>query len=223
VYIPWIQLAIAASMLSDRTVALGGAGILGLYAYATSVYGAFHLMDYPAFPGIAIYLCLARVNNRFLRELRLPVLYSSIAITMMWGAIEKFGYAYWFVPLLETHKNVTFGLGVDWFMNIAGFVECSLAFFMLTGTALLRLSCIALLLLLMSAVPEFGKVDAIGHLAIITGLIAMIIAGPRVIRLPSIVRQAGIVTRASLMTVGYAATVSCFFALYYGAQYLAGR
>lgn len=223
VYIPWLQLAIAASMLFRPTVTFGAAGILGLYAYAASVYGAFHLMDYPIFPGVAVYLCLAASSRRFLRDLRLPVLYSSVAITMMWGAVEKFGYPYWTFPLLATHRDLTLGLGLDWFMNIAGFVEFSLAFFMLTGTALLRLSCLALLVLLVGAVPEFGKIDAVGHLLIITGLVAMIIAGHRTIRLPSFVRRAGVVTRAGIMTAAYTATVTCFFVLYYGSQYLAGR
>jgi hypothetical protein len=70
-------------------------------------------------------------------------------------------------------------------MYIAGFVEFSLAFFMLAGTALLRWSCAASLLLMMTnAIPEFGKVDAIGHLLIIACLLAMIIAGQRTIQLP---------------------------------------
>jgi hypothetical protein len=223
VYIPWLQLAIAGSMLFRPTVTLGAAGILGLYAYAILDYGAFHLMDYPVFPGVAIYLFLSSGKGRPLRTLGLPVLYSSVAITMMWGAIEKFGYPYWTFPLLVTHRNLTLGLNLDWFMNIAGFVEFSLAFFMLTGTALLRLACLALLALLVAAVPEFGKVDAVGHLLIITGLIAMVIAGHRTIQLPAVISQAGVVTRAGLMTAGYAATATCFFALYYGAQYLAGR
>jgi hypothetical protein len=221
--VPWLQLAIAASMLSRSTLQFGAAGIALLYVYAVAEYGAFHLMDYPVFPGVALYLALTPVQNPQLRSLRMPVLYTSVAVTMMWGAIEKFGYPYWTFPLLATHSDLTLGFSFDQFMYIAGFVEFSLAFFMLTGTALLRWSCAALLLLMTSAIPEFGKVDAIGHLLIIASLLAMIIAGQRTIQLPPSLARAGVLTQASILTLGYSATVVVAFGLYYSSQFLAGR
>ena len=221
--VPWLQLAIAASMLSRSTLKYGAAGIMLLYVYAIADYGAFHLMDYPIFPGIAVYLALTSVENPQFRALRMPVLYASVAVTMMWGAIEKFGYPYWTFPLLTTHADLTLGFSFDQFMYIAGFVEFSLAFFMLTGTALLRWSCAALLLLMTSAIPEFGKVDAIGHLLIIASLLAMIIAGQRTIQLPPALARAGVLKQASILTLGYSATVVVSFGLYYSSQFLAGR
>jgi hypothetical protein len=155
--------------------------------------------------------------------LRLSVLYSGVAATMMWGAIEKFGYPCWTLPLLEVYPNLTAGLAFDRFMNIAGFVEFSLAYFMVTGTALLRWSCFALLLLLVSAIPTFGSNDAIGHLLIVAALVVMIISGQRTIQMPEVVVRAGILTHAGLLTSGYALTITATFALYYGSQYLAGR
>jgi len=68
----------------------GAAGIIGLYAYGIARYGAFHIMDYPIFPGLAAYLVFTAVPVQTSRELGLPVLYTSIALTMMWGAVEKF-------------------------------------------------------------------------------------------------------------------------------------
>jgi hypothetical protein len=221
--VPWLQLAIAASMLSRSTLKLGAAGIMMLYVYAVATYGAFHLMDYPVFPGVAVYLALIVVKSPYLRALRLPVLYTSVAATMMWGAIEKFGYPYWTFPLLATHADLTLGFSFDQFMYIAGFVEFSLAFFMVTGTALLRWACTALLLLMVSAVPEFGRVDAIGHLLIIAGLLAMIIAGQRTIRLPPRLARTGVLAQAGILTLGYSATVVMAFGLYYSSQFLAGR
>ena len=221
--IPWLQLAVAGSMLFRSTLTLGAAGITGLYVYGIAEYGAFHMMDYPIFPGLAAYLTFAAMPNESLRELRMPVLYCSVAITMMWGAIEKFGYPFWTFPLLTEHRELTLGLRFDWFMAIAGFVEFSLAFFMLTGTALLRLACLALLILLTSAVPEFGKIDAIGHLLIIAGLITMIIAGQHSLEMPRLLRRPGPALRAGTMTLCYAVSMAGFFGLYYGTQYLAGR
>jgi hypothetical protein len=223
ILVPLLQLAIAASMLSRSTLKLGAAGIMVLYVYAVATYGAFHLMDYPVFPGVAVYLALLVVKSPYLSALRLPVLYTSIAATMMWGAIEKFGYPYWTFPLLTTHADLTLGFSFDQFMCIAGFVEFSLAFFMVTGTALLRWACTGLLLLMVSAVPEFGRVDAIGHLLIIAGLLAMIIAGQRTIQLPPRLARTGVLTQAGILTLGYSATVVMAFGLYYSSQFLAGR
>lgn len=221
--IPWLQLSIAAGMLWSVTLLPAALGILGLYLYAIQDYGAFHLMDYPIFPAVAFYLGLSAAGDRFLQEFRLPVLYAGVAITMMWGAIEKFGYPCWTLPLLTEHPELTFGMDFDWFMNIAAFVEFSLAFFMLTGTALLRLCCFALLALLTTGIAAFGKIDAVGHLLIIACLIVMIIAGQNSLQLPAPVLRQRCIARAGTMTVGYGTVLSMFFGLYYGSQYLAGR
>jgi hypothetical protein len=222
-FVPWLQLAIAASMLFRSTLLPAAIGIMGLYVFAILQYGAFHMMDYPVIPGVAVYLALATISGPFGNTLRLSVLYSSVAITMMWGAIEKFGYPCWTLPLMATYPKLTFGLGFDRFMDIAGFVEFSLAFFMVTGTALLRWSCFALLMLLLSAIPAFGSNDATGHMLIIAALIAMIISGQRIVQMPAVVVRAGILTQAGLLTFGYALTITAAFGLYYGSQYLAGR
>jgi hypothetical protein len=219
--VPWLQLVISASMIFPATLILGAACIMALYFYAVAEYGAFHMMDYPVIPGLAAYLALT--GRRGFNTLALPVLYSGVAATMMWGAIEKFGYPCWTLPLIEAYPKLTLGFSFDWFMSIAGFVEFSLAFFMITGSALLRCSCLALLILLVAAIPAFGSNDAIGHLLIIAGLLTMTIAGQRTIQMPAVVLRAGILTQAGLMTFGYVLTIVAAFGLYYSSQYLAGR
>jgi hypothetical protein len=221
--IPWLQLAIAAAMLFRSTLVFGAIGIMVLYGYAVVTYGAFHMMDYPVVPGVATYVALTACNIARIRALRMPVLFASIAFTMMWGAVEKFAYPYWTFPLLTTHVALTLGLSFEQFMYIAGFVEFSLAFFMLTGTVLLRLACAALLMLLLSAIPAFGKIDAIGHLLIIAGLITMIITGQHSIQIPAMLTRNGIVARAGALTSSYMATLAAAFMLYYGSQFIAGR
>jgi hypothetical protein len=222
-WVPWLQLAIAASTLWRPTLVLAAAGITALYLFGVAEYGAFHMMDYPVFLGIAAYLGFSAFEHPQLSRLRLPALYFNVALTMMWGAIEKFGYPCWTFPLMATHGALTLGIPFDWFMIIAGFVEFSLAFFMLTGTALLRLASLALLALLVSAVPEFGMVDAIGHALIIVVLAVMIITGQRGIGLPALLRREGVVTQSSVMLVAYGATMMLLFSIYYSSQYIAGR
>jgi hypothetical protein len=221
--VPLVQLVIAASMLSRSTLKCGAVGIMALYVYAVEEYGAFHMMDYPIFPGVALYLALTGIKSPSLCRLRLPVLYTGVAVTMIWGAIEKFGYPYWTFPLLATHQNLTLGFSFEQFMYIAGFVELSLAFFMITGTTLLRWSCAALMILMLSAIPEFGRIDAVGHLLIVAGLLAMIIAGQRTIQMPLVLVRSGIVAQAATLTMAYTTMIAMFFGLYYGSQFLAGR
>jgi hypothetical protein len=80
-----------------------------------------------------------------------------------------------------------------------------------------------LLLIMVSAVPEFGRVDAVGHLLIAAGLLAMIIAGQRTIQLPLALVRSGVVAQAGTLTMAYSATIAMFFGLYYGSQLVAGR
>jgi hypothetical protein len=223
VWVPWLQLAIAASTLWRRTLIFAAAGITVLYVYAVRMYGAFHMMDYPIFLGLAIYLGLDAFTYAPFAKLKLPALYFNVTLTMMWGAVEKFAYPYWTFPLLADHRALTLGIPFDKFMIIAGFVEFSLAFFMLTGTALLRLSCLALLTLMASAIPEFGKIDAIGHFLILVTLAVMIIAGQSGVRLPGVHQRGRVFAYSGTLTFAYGLTLACLFGVYYGAQFVAGR
>ncbi len=137
-WVAWLQLGIAVSTLWRPALVFSAIGIAVLYVYGVLNYGAFHMMDYPIFLGIAAYLAFSAYEHPSFTRLRLPALYFNVALTMMWGAIEKFEYPYWTYPLLGTHRALTLGIPFGKFMVIAGFVELSLAFFMLTGTALLR-------------------------------------------------------------------------------------
>jgi hypothetical protein len=220
--VPWLQLAVAGCMIARATLPLAALGIMALYGYGVVEYGAFHMMDYPVIPALAAWFALAPAREEHWRAIRLPILYVGIALTMMWGAIEKFGYPYWTFPLLAARPEFAMGFRFEQFMTIAGFVEASIAFFMLTGTSLLRWSCALLLLMLVGAIPAFGKPDAMGHLPIIAGLLVMMIAGQRAIRVP-VGGGGAVLGRASLLTAGYASTIAASVGLYYASQFLAGR
>ena len=59
------------------------------------------------------------------------------------------------------------GLDPKFFMSAAGIMEFSLAFALLWTPLVRRIAAIVLLSMFVSAVFEFGKVDAIGHMLII--------------------------------------------------------
>ena len=62
-----IQLAIAAGMVSRRTMPLSAIGIFALFDIALWKYGVFHLADYPIFLGVAAYVALAGGADQILR------------------------------------------------------------------------------------------------------------------------------------------------------------
>jgi hypothetical protein len=215
----WIQLGIASSMLAAPTCALGSLGILVLYGYGVSLYGVFHLSDYPMFLGLAAYLGLTSFAKGRLRSQRMLVLHVSICVSLMWGAVEKWAYPQWTFPLLAERPYLTFGLAPDDFMVVAGFVEFAFAFYILTGLGLLRLAIIGLGTIFTSAILDFGKIDAIGHLPILIAFGAMFIHGPTRLHLWLHDNTSGLFRRARTAGTAFATTVVLFFAAYYGLQY----
>ena len=104
--------------------------------------------------------------------------------------------------MLAAHRELTLGLNFERFMVIAGFVAFQSgllhpdghrsAAFGVPGVAGTADKCGA----------GIGKIDAVGHALIITGLIVMIIAGQHCIEMPALLRRGGIAARAGSMTLG---------------------
>ena len=169
-----LQLAIAAGMLSRRTMPLSAAGIVVLFGLAVRDYGAFHLADYPIFLAIAAYLALVRSGKKVFGIPPLDIVRYATAVTLMWASVEKWAYPEWSFPLLIEYPGIAVGFDSEFYMRAAGIVEFTLAF-ALVWTPLVR-RCAAVLLagMFISACFEFGRLDAIGHSAIIAVLFAII-------------------------------------------------
>ncbi len=215
----WLQFGIAASMLSARTCGLGGLGILLLYGYGIAQYGVFHLSDYPMFLGIAAYMVLTSSASERLRSLRMPILYTTVCVSLMWAAIEKWAYPQWTFPLLEARPYLTLGIPAEDFMVVAGFVEFALAFYILTGLGLLRLGIFGLGLIFVSAILDFGRLDAIGHLPTIACLAAMFVHGPTPLHRWLHDAKRGLLAEAGKAGLSFATAISVFFVAYYGMQH----
>lgn len=214
----WLQLAIAASMVSARSCALGGIGILVLYGYGVAQYGLFHLSDYPIFLGLAAYLMLTSTTAVRLRALRMPIVYAAVCITLMWGSVEKWAYPGWTYPLLAQRPYLTLGLPADRFMVLAGFVEFALPFYILTGLGLLRLAIAGLGGIFLLAIVDFGRLDAIGHLPIIASLAAMFLHGPTPLHRALHDPRRGGVAEARRAGLAFVGTLALFVIGYYGVQ-----
>src|SRR6266566_3151990 len=172
-FIPLLQLGIAAGMLSRRTLPLSALGIAILFAFAVREYGAFHLADYPIFLGIAAYLALTGLEKIIFGIKPLDILRYATAITLMWASIEKWAFPEWSFPLFIEHPTLSLGFDSEFYMRAAGVVEFTLAFSLLWTPLVRRCAAILLAGMFISACFAFGKVDMIGHSAIIAVLITI--------------------------------------------------
>lgn len=223
--VPWLQLGIAAGLIWRRTLPVSALGIAILYMLAVHNYGIFHLLDYPIFLGLAVYLALVGLHRDFFGVRPLDILRWSTAVTLMWASIEKWAYPQWTFPLFLTRPELTMGFNPEFFMRAAGVVEFSLAFALLLTPLVRRVAAAVLCCLFLAAVPEFGKVDAIGHAPIIVILLAIIgdeLVGHRFLRTPSSVKAD--LERPNdpparwnlvLFPIGYSLTLAGFLAFYY--------
>ena len=124
----------------------------------------------------------------------------------MWASIEKWAYPEWTSPLFITHPNLAMGFSPSFFMQAAGAVEFGLSFSLVWTPLCRRASALILAGMFLSAVLEFGKIDAIGHSCIVA-LVLAIAADDRVEPVP--MRQ------VVWTPVGYAATLAVILLGYY--------
>jgi hypothetical protein len=204
-WIPWFQLAIAAGLFWRQTMALSGAGIIVLYGIGVANYGAFHLMDYPIFLGLAVYFIASGLDIRPFGWRPLDIARCGAGITLCWASVEKWAYPQWTYPLLVQHPRLGMGWEPSLYMTAAGVIEFALALGLLWTPLVRRLSAILLGSMFVSAIFEFGKIDAIGHLMIIAILIVVALDGEK-----------ALLKRHYLAPAVYAAGLAVSVGLYYG-------
>ena len=173
-FIPWLQFAMAISLLWRPTMIFAAAGLFFLYGFALMHYSVFHMMDYPIFLGIAIYLGAHSLNRKVFSLEPVTVLRWATGVTLIWASVEKWAYPEWTYALARSHPGMFVGFSKEFFLCAAGAVEFSLAFCLLTTPFLRRISAIILLAMFSSAILPFGVIDAIGHSAIIAVLLVVI-------------------------------------------------
>ena len=205
-WIPWLQLALAACLAWSRTMPITGLGIVFLFSFATAQYGLFHLADYPVFLGVAVYLICQGLGLKPFDIRPLDIVRWTAAVTLMWASVEKWAYPQWTDPLLAAKPQMTMGASPELFMQAAGVIEFTLAFALIWTPLVRRVAALILSGIFVSAVFEFGKVDAIGHSGII-----VVLLGIAADDLRSVVR----VRDAARAPAYYGAALALFLALYY--------
>ena len=215
-----LQLAIAISVAWRRTCILGAAGICILYGYGIEQFGVFHMTDYVFFPGIAAYLALVTIGKPSLTRLRVPLIAGSLAFGLMWTAIEKFVYPDWTLFVVAEHPDLAFGFPWPFVVVVAGFVEFTLAFYVMTGRGLVRVGAAGYAAIFVAAIPEFGHLDAVGHIPIIAILAVVCLRGASPLQRLMRVHACDPIARATVISACYLAALVTFFGMYYGLQWL---
>jgi hypothetical protein len=169
-----LQLAIAVGLVFRVTMPLSALGMVVLFAQGIWSYGLFHMMDYPIFLGAAVYVAMSGFGLTSLLGLRsLDILRIGASVTLLWASIEKWAYPEWTYPILYAHQDLSMGLDPHFYMTAAGMVEFGLAFALLWTPLVRRMAAVVLMSMFISAVFEFGKIDAIGHSVIVVILLVV--------------------------------------------------
>lgn len=206
--IPLLQLAIAAGMISRKTMPFSALGMVVLFGLSVWNFGLFHLMDYPIFLGVAAYLGLTGLQRNPFGLRPLDILRWATAATLMWASIEKWAYPEWSFPMFATHPSLALGYDHEFVMRAAGVIEFTLSFALLWTPLVRRAAALVLAGMFIGAIFEFGKLDAIGHAPIIAVL--LVIIADRVAT-PAIDRR----RTFTLAPACYLAALAGFLGLYY--------
>lgn len=217
-WIPAVQFVAAMALIWQPTCAAAGGIILVLYGYAVDRYGIFHLTDYAFFPALAFYLISLSLPGWRLATIREPLLTGALAFSLAWTAIEKFVYPQWTYAVVATHPSIAFGLSVPFVVVVAGFVEFTLAFYLIVGRGLVRIAGAVYALVFIAAMPSFGKLDVYGHLVIVATLVITMLRGATPFQRFWHRYDGRIVADAAWITMLYWIALGLFTAAYYALQ-----
>lgn len=215
-WIGTVQALIAVLVTTRVTCVFAAVGVLILYGDGIWQFGIFHMTDYVFFPGIAAYLALTAYGTAKALRLRVPILSGSLAFGLMWTAVEKFVYPQWTLQIVTVHPVLDFGFDPRFVVVMAGFVEFTLAFFIMTGRGLVRFGAAGYALIFVGAIPTFGHLDAVGHIPIVGILLAVCLHGASPLQRVLRVNDLGRIANAAAIAGVYIGTLSVFLAMYYG-------
>jgi len=218
-----VQFVVALGTAWRRTCIASALGICVLYVYGVTQYGLFHMLDYVYFLGLAVFLAFTSLSNQRLSQIRVPTMTACLAFSLMWTAIEKILYPQWSQQLMVKHGHMMMGMNFGVFIIIAALVEFTLSFYLATGRGLLRFGALALLGVFISAMPEFGPLDVVGHFPLVAILGVPFMAGDSALqrfwRLP----DRGVLVNAAASCLLYLITLAAFLGMYYGVQWMEYR
>jgi hypothetical protein len=220
--VPYLHLLFGLAAFIRWTRRLAGIGILVLYGWAMAEYGWYHMIDYLLFPGIAYFLLVSGSRHRRWITSGFVVLFASVGLSLVWGAVEKFAYPDRFFTLFEARPDILMGFDRSIYLMLAAYVEFTITFVLLSAaSAMGRLVALAFQTIFILGIVMFGLIDAIGHLLILATLFVLIVRGPTAAREMLVLRDKSIWTEAYFMSGLYVFALVMIFILYYGLHSIA--
>lgn len=172
----WYQFILALALLTSFTTPLAGLGMIGLYFYAITQYGFFHMLDYLVYPSIGYFLLVAEMKNQKIAQTRIPALYIGLGFSLCWAALEKIFFPHWGLDVLRQQPQLTMGLPHDFFLMSCAFVELCLGYLLIIGV-LQRPLALTITFVFFTTSAFFGKTEVIGHTILHGALLVFAIIG----------------------------------------------
>jgi hypothetical protein len=211
--IGWFEFVLVLLLIFPQTTPLAGIGTLLLYGIGIVEHGAFYMLDYFIFVGVAVYLIVARMGDPTIRDVRIPALYFSVGFSLIWVALEKVVYPQWGLEILADNPVLTLGFDPRFFLLGAAFVELALGYLFIIGL-LERPIALLVTLVFFGTTLVFGKTEVIGHTIIHAALIVFLLEGTaRTYRAPVDIHQK-LGWRVAFTSVNFALLTLIFLALY---------
>ncbi len=211
----WYQFFLALALLFAKTTPFAGLGMIGLYGYAISQYGFFHMLDYLVYPAIGYFLFVASLPTRRISQTRVPALYIGLGFSLCWAALEKVFFPHWGMDVLHQQPALTMGLPADFFLLACAFVELCLGYLLIIGL-LQRPLALTITVVFLITSAFFGKTEVIGHTILHGALLVFTVIGPGRYYPPPIEFHQRLSLRAAFVAINFVIIVGGLGWIYHG-------
>jgi len=210
----WYQFFLALALLFAKTTPLAGLGMMGLYAYAMTQYGFFHLLDYVVYAAIGYFLFVASFPQRRISQTRIPALYIGLGFSLCWAALEKVFFPHWGMDVLRQEPALTMGFPPDFFLLASAFVELCLGYLLIIGL-LQRPLALTITLVFLTTSSFFGKTEVIGHTILHGALLVFTVVGPGRYYPPPIEFHKHLGLRAAFVAMNFVIVIGVLAVIYH--------
>ena len=212
-WVGWLEFALAALLLFERTTAFAGAGLLLLFGLGVRLAGLYSMLDYLLVVGVGYYLIATGVRDRRVAASALPALYATVGFSLCWVALEKLVWPDWGLYVLQDNPHLALGLDLPFFLLAAAFVEFSLGYLLIINL-LQRPMALVITLTFFTTTLVFGKTEVIGHTLIHAALIVFLLEGPGTVFRPPIALHRRLALRTAFAAVNLVLLLAILLPLY---------
>ena len=224
-WVGWLEFALAALLLFERTTAVAGAGLLLLFGLGVRQAGLYYMLDYLLVVGVGYYLIATGMRDRRVVASALPALYATVGFSLCWVALEKMVWPDWGLYVLQENPQLALGLDLPFFLLAAAFIEFCLGYLLIINL-LQRPMALVITLTFFTTTLVFGKTEVVGHTLIHAALVVFILEGPGTVFRPPIALHRRLGLRTAFAAVNLVILLAILLPLYAagaGAMHRAAR